>query len=108
MTLRRLLILAAAGALVAAAGTATARADTADDHYLSTLATHGITGDPQALIGAGRDVCWALAQNWVVIGEALWKPQAEYAGLGIVGPQYGQARHDAVNSYCPDLSSWRN
>lgn len=86
----------------------TAHASTPEDTYLAALSRHGITGDPAALIDAGHDVCWALGQNWVVIGEALWKAQAEYAGQRIVGPAYGQAKHDAVNALCPDKSSWRD
>jgi Protein of unknown function (DUF732) len=95
-------------AIASLAFAAPATASTPEDTYLAALARHGITGDPQALIDAGHDVCWALNQNWVVIGEALWKAQSEYAGQGIVGPAYGQARHDAVNALCPDKSSWRN
>ncbi|WP_343573427.1 DUF732 domain-containing protein [Mycobacterium sp.] len=87
---------------------AAAHASTDDDNYLGALSRHGITGDPAALITAGHDVCWALDQNWVVVGEALWKPQSEYAAQGVTGTQYAQARHDAVNAYCPDHATWRD
>jgi len=95
-------------AIASLAFAAPAPASTPEDTYLAALSRHGITGDPQALIAAGHDVCWAMDQNWVVVGEAMWKPQAEFGALGIVGSQYGQARHDAVNALCPDKSSWRN
>lgn len=100
--------LAIAAAIAAIAFASPAHASTPDDTYLAALSRHGITGDPAALIGAGHDVCWALDQNWLVVGEALWKPQAEYGALGIVGHQYVQARHDAVNALCPDNATWRN
>ena len=95
-------------AIASLAFAAPATASTPEDTYLAALARHGITGDPQALIDDGHDVCWALNQNWVVVGEAMWKPQAEFGALGIVGAQYGQARHDAVNALCPDKATWRD
>lgn len=101
-------IVVAACVGVAATLTAQAHASTPEDNYLAALGRHGITGDPQALIDAGHDVCWALDQNWVVVGEALWKPQSEYAAQGVTGTQYAQARHDAVNAFCPDHATWRD
>ena len=85
-----------------------AHASTPEDTYLAALARHGIGGDPQALIGAGHDVCDALNVPAIAMGMALLKPDAEMYGQGLSGTQVGQAQHDAVNAFCPDKATWRD
>jgi|SRR5271155_5859686 len=89
--MRIAIIPAAAACTAALIATAPAAHADADADYLATLARHGVTGDPGALIGAGHDVCWAFDQNWLA-GIALWKAQAEYAGQGVTGTGYDQAQ----------------
>jgi hypothetical protein len=95
-------------AIASLAFAAPATASTPEDNYLALLSKHGIGGDPQALIGAGHDVCDALGAPNIAIGVALWKPDAELYGQGLSGPQVAQAQRDAVNSFCPDKAWWRD
>lgn len=89
-------------------GAPNASADTPEEQYLALLAKHGITGDPAQLIAAGHDTCWAAGQGWPAIGLAVMKPNAEFSAAGLAWRQVGQARHDAVNTLCPDLSTWKD
>jgi hypothetical protein len=100
------LITAAIATLIAFA--APAHASTPEDNYLAALARHGIGGDPQALIGAGHDVCDALNVAPIAMGVVMLKPDAEMYAQGLSGPQVAQSQRDAVNTFCPDKAWWRD
>jgi Protein of unknown function (DUF732) len=100
-------IIAALGLSLAVAFAAPVHA-APEDTFMSTLARHGIGGDPQALIGAGHDTCDAMAQGYVASGFLIWKPNGEFLGQGLSYTQTMQAEHDAVNAFCPDKAWWRD
>jgi hypothetical protein len=85
---------------------ATAHADPTDDQYLKLLASHGIQGDPGAMISEGRASCDALDQGRFGIGispygAAMLKIEADLTGAGLSSQQISQLVHDANQIYCP-------
>lgn len=96
----------AAVVVVAAFAAPTAHADTVDDHYLTTLAQHGVTADAGALIAAAHDTCDAMAQGYVGSGFAIWKATSDYMGQGLSKQQADQAEFVAIDNYCPNYGHW--
>jgi hypothetical protein len=90
---------------LAIAAAPAAHAD-ADADYLATLARHGVTGDPGALVGAAHDTCDAMAQGYIGSGFAIWKATADYMGQGLSKQQADQAEFVAIDVYCPNYGHW--
>jgi hypothetical protein len=73
MLLRATLIAASVAVIIAVPlPVGAAYADSADDHYLALLSSHGITGHPaDQLIADGHQTCDAYSQGGFGIGQDL-------------------------------------
>lgn len=91
---------------LAIAAAPAAHAD-ADADYLAVLARHGVTGDPQALIGAAHDTCDAMSQGYAASGFSIWKATAAYMAQGLSKQQADSAEFVAIDLYCPNYGHWR-
>jgi hypothetical protein len=84
-------------------------ADGTDDHYLSLLSSHGITGPPDQLIADGHQTCDAMNQGGFGIGisprgAAMLKLNADLSGQGFNQHDMSQLMLDATRAYCPQFS----
>jgi hypothetical protein len=84
----------------------TSYADSVDDHYLSLLSSHGITGPPDQLIADGHQTCDAIGQVGFGIGisprqAAMLKLNADLSGQGFNQHDMSQIMLDATRVYCP-------
>jgi len=85
-----------------------ANADNGND-FIAALASQGVTGDRDVLIGVADDLCNAAAQQnqgGIFIGmspniAAAMRTQAALSGQGISGDQVGTVIRAARNNYCP-------
>jgi hypothetical protein len=87
----------------------TSYADGVDDHYLSLLSSHGITGPPDQLIADGHQTCDAYSQGGFGIGisprtAAMLKLNADLSGQGFNQHDMSQLMLDAIRAYCPQFS----
>lgn len=94
-------------ALLSPAGTS--HADGVDDHYLSLLSSHGITGPRDQLIADGHQSCDAMNQGGFGIGisprtAAMLKLNADLSGQGFNQHDMSQLMLDATRAYCPQNS----
>jgi len=86
-----------------------AYADSADDHYLALLSSHGITGHPaDQLIADGHQTCDAYSQGGFGIGisprqVAMIKLNSDLSSQGY-NPHDMQLMLDATRAYCPQFS----
>jgi hypothetical protein len=84
-------------------------ADSADDHYLSLLSSHGITGPPDQLIADGHQTCDAYSQGGFGIGisprqVAMIKLNSDLSSQGYNPHDASQLMLDATRAYCPQFS----
>jgi hypothetical protein len=87
----------------------TSHADGADDHYLSLLSSHGVTGPPDQLIADGHEACDAMSQGGFGIGisprqVALLKLGSDLSGQGFNQHDTSQIMLDATRAYCPQFT----
>jgi hypothetical protein len=84
-------------------------ADSVDDHYLSLLSSHGITGPPDQLIADGHETCDAYSQGGFGIGisprqVAMIKLNSDLSSQGYSPHDMQQLMLDATRAYCPQFS----
>ena len=102
-------VIAAALLPVAVWSAGAAHADATDEQYLQLLASHGVTGQPDQLIAAGRQACDALGQGKVGLGISPY--QIAMINLGNTLTAQGftdlakrQIVVDASRTYCPQFA----
>jgi hypothetical protein len=111
MLLRATLIAASVAMIIAVLlPVGAAYADSADDHYLALLSSHGITGHPaDQLIADGHQTCDAYSQGGFGIGisprqVAMIKLNNDFAGQGFSPHDMSQLILDATRAYCPEYA----
>src|SRR5258705_12331738 len=90
---------------VAAVAAPIARADAADDTFLSAVASQGIVRERGQLIATGHIVCDALSQE-ASTGPGLIPPQLQVrSGLHAMPAQAVFVGHAATSAHCPQHMS---
>jgi hypothetical protein len=101
INVKRSLVAALAAAALGMAAAPAAHANSADDNYLNTLASRGITGQPDQLIAAGHAVCdnTSNAGGGNIGGAASMFSVMTSLGFGPQQAYFLQSA--AYNAYCP-------
>lgn len=101
LCVRRILASALSCAALAVFASVTAHADELDDQFLAGLAKQGITGQPDQLITLAHQSCDTVG-SMSGIGPYF----RLMSSIGLSPPQAASFQSLAVNTYCPDKSSW--